>query len=69
MSYMATRVPRTAIRDCDAFWKQAKISLWWWVESGDELVFCFENANGASLLTIYCVNQGIPFRLERRGQK
>jgi len=74
-SYIAILVPKSAIPDHRALRNEVELaskgadSLWWWVESGDEIIFCFDHIHVAVRLGAYCDKQGIPFRSEWRKKK
>jgi hypothetical protein len=74
-SYMAILVPKSAIPDHEA-WRNGIISaakewnsLWWWTESADELVFCFDNDYLGHRLAMAFRNKRIPCRMEWRERK
>ena len=67
--YYKVLIPKIEIKDREALWNKANDlatkwaptnqSLWYWVPRGDEIVYGFENADAASIFTIYCASQGI----------
>jgi hypothetical protein len=65
-------IPKSAITDFEALWKQTNTLAtrygqsqeWWWVQRGDEIIFCFENGNVAALFAMLCTNHAIQFRTE-----
>jgi hypothetical protein len=68
-------VPKSAILDFEALRERIGVasratdSLWWWMPSGDKIVFCFDETFVAMQLTIWFKNQGIPFETELRQRK
>jgi hypothetical protein len=54
-------IPKSAITDFEALWKQTNTLAtrydqsqeWWWVQRGNEIIFCFENGNVAALFASF----------------
>jgi siroheme synthase (precorrin-2 oxidase/ferrochelatase) len=71
-SYMAILVSKNAIPDHEAWRNEIGLaakesnSFWWWDQSADEIVFCFDNDYLGHRLAMACRNKGIPCRMEWR---